>query len=324
MPRLKFFQKFFGKKGKTPYFGFKIFQKFSGIFIYYMKIQLTESQLKTVIQDIVTEQKTNEVNNQLNWLRSYVSSPKYLERLRKEFPGKSEQFIQNERNARLNNLKGMENKTHYVKSIGKKPGWFSGIMIPKERQGEVYNNQKEKWEPDMSVKSSKGIDKPGHVYFEKEYQPKNWNPYPGYETIPTHEYGHIVDDGGARIPLSTKQKIHNYTNSTYNTYNPSYKSNGMTFSYQSTPTEFINRLQSVRYLLNQTKIYNSSTNQFTEKEYNMMINNPTIKNNVHYEDIMKSLKGNANDKKKYFIDLMNTTASIKPTVNPNNSGTSVA
>jgi hypothetical protein len=289
-----------------------------------MEILITESQLKNVIQNVISEQKTNEVNNQLNWLRTYVSSPKYLERLRKEFPGKSEQFIQNERNARLNNLKGMENKTHYVKSIGKKPGWYSGMAIPKKREGEVYNNQKKQWEPDKAIKSPKGIDKPGHVYFEKEYQPNKWNPYPGFETIPTHEYGHVVDDGGARIPTSTKQKIHNNTSSTDNTYNPAYKSNGMTFSYKATPTEFINRLQSVRYLLNKLKIYNPSTNQFTEKDYNMMINNPTIKDNVHYQDIMNSLKGNSNDKKKSFIDFMNTTASIKPTVNPNNSNTSVA
>ena len=282
-----------------------------------MKIILTESQYKLIV-----EQKTNEVKNQLEWLRSYISSPKYLERLRKEFPGKPEQFIQNERNVRLNNLKNMENKTHYVKSIGKNPGTFSGMMIPKKREGETFNYKTQKWEPDKVVKSAKGIDKPGHVYFEKEYQPKNWNPYPGYETIPTHEYGHIVDDGGSRIPASTKQKIFNYT--IQRPDSPSYRSGGMEFDYNSTPTEFINRLQAVRYLLNQTKIYNTSTNQFTDKEYNMMINNPTIKNNVQYQDVMDTLKGNANDKKKYFIDLMNTTASIKPTVNPNNSGTSVA
>jgi hypothetical protein len=287
-----------------------------------MKIQLTESQLKNVIQNVISEQKTNEVKNQLNWLRTYVSSPKYLERLRKEFPGKSEQFIQNERNARLNNLKGMENKTHYVKSIGKEPGWFSGMMIPKKSEGEKFNYKTQKWEPDNVKKSPKGIDKRGHVYLEKEYQPKNWNPSSGFETTPTHEYGHIIDDGGSRIPTATKQKIFNYT--IRNTSSPSYKSDGMTFDYKTTPTEFINRLQSVRYLLNKTKIYNASTNQFTEKEYNMMINNPTINNNYNYQDVMNKLKGNANDKKKYFIDLMNTTASIKPIVNPNNGNTSVA
>lgn len=266
-----------------------------------MKILITESQY-----NLIVEQNKNDANNQLNWLRSYVSSPKYLERLRKEFPGKSEQFIQNERNARLNNLKGMENKTHYVRSIGKNPGSFSGMMIPKEREGEVYNYKTKSWQPDKWKKDEKGIDKKGHVYFEKEYQPNRWDPYPGFETIPTHEYGHIIDDGGARIPTSTKQKIFNNTKSDANW--PNYRSNGMTFDYESTPTEFINRLQSVRYLLNKLKIYNPSTNQFTERDYNMMINNPTIKDNVHYQDIMKSLKGDTNQKKKIFIDFMNTLA----------------
>ena len=266
-----------------------------------MNIILTESQY-----NLIVEQNKNEVKNQLDWLRSYVSSPKYLERLRKEFPGKSEQFIQNERNARLNNLKGMENKTHYVKSISDNPGIFSGMMIPKKREGQRYNYQTKRWELDKAVKSPKGIDKPGNVYFEKEYQPKNWNPYPGFETIPTHEYGHIIDDGGARIPTSTKQKIFNNTKNDPDY--PNYKSDGMIFNYENTPTEFINRFQSVRYLLNKLKIYNPSTNQFTEKDYNMMINNPTIKSNVHYEDIMKTLKGDTNQKKKVFIDFMNTLA----------------
>ena len=267
-----------------------------------MKILITESQY-----NLIVEQNTNEVKNQLNWLRSYVSSPKYLERLRKEFPGKSEQFIQNERNARLNNLNNMENKTHYVRSIGKNPGFYAGMMVPKKFEGEKYNYQTKKWEPSKWEKDGeKGIDKKGHVYFEKEYQPNRWNPEPGFETIPTHEYGHIVDDGGARIPTSTKQKIFNNTKS--NPDWPNYRSNGMTFDYEATPSELINRLQSVRYLLNKLKIYNPSTNQFTERDYNMMINNPTIKDNIHYKDIMNSLKGDTNQKKKVFIDFMNTLA----------------
>ena len=39
-----------------------------------------------------------------------------------------------------------------------------------------------------------------------------------------------------------------------------------------------------------------------------MIKNPTIKQNVHYQDVFKSLKGSEQEKMTNFIDLMNTIA----------------
>lgn len=258
------------------------------------------------IKNMMYEQK-NEVQNQLNWLRSYVMSPKYLERLKLEFPGKDQKFIENERNIRYKNLENIEYRTHFVKSISSKPGYISGKMIPKEYSGQYYDFKKEKWVNDKWQKDSKGYDKPGHVYLEKEYDPKKWNPYPGFETIPVHEFGHIVDDAGFRIPSTTVNKIKNYTQ-----INPvlgsSYKINNQEFDYPSTPSEFINRLQSVRYLLNKEKIYNPSQEKFNDIHYNKMINNPLIKNNDHYQSIFNSLKGSENEKKKNFIDLMNTIA----------------
>ena len=77
------------------------------------------------------EQTSNEVQNQLNWLRSYIQSPQYLERLKKEFPGKDQKFIENEKDIRLNNIQDAEYRTHFVKSIGNKPGYTSGLSIPK-------------------------------------------------------------------------------------------------------------------------------------------------------------------------------------------------
>lgn len=279
-----------------------------------MNLQENIQRIKQVMN--IHEQKNNEVLNQLNWLRTYVKSPKYLERLKKEFPNKDQSFIENERNIRLGNLEDAEYRTHFVKSIGKNPGWVSGMAIPKKFDGFYYDYQSKKWLPRKYEKDSKGYDKAGHVYMEKEYDPKNWSPNKGFETIPAHEYGHLIDDGGFRIPQSTKEKIFKYTKQ--NQYDKNYKSGNMEFSYFTTPSEFINRIQSIRYLLDKQKIYSPSTKNFTEADYMKMINNSTIKNNTHFQDVFDSLKGDEEEKKKNFIDIMNTVA-YQP--NKNNSQT---
>jgi hypothetical protein len=269
----------------------------------------------------IHEQKNNEVSNQLNWLRTYVKSPQYLERLKQEFPGKDQKFIENERNIRFGNLEDAEYRTHFVNSINKRPGSVSGLMIPKKWEGKRYDSNTKEWIPNAPFKNAKGYDKPGHVYFEKEFNPKNWNPYPGFETIPAHEYGHLIDDAGFRIPQSTKQKIFNYTKQEKGyDVDKNYKSGNLEFDYVPTPTEFIARLQAIRYLLNKEKMYNPSTNKFTESDYNKMINNPTIKNDENFKDVFGALKGDDTEKKKNFIDLMNTVA-YQPNNNNNNSQT---
>ena len=270
-----------------------------------MNLQEQTNRIKEMM-GLITEQG-GEVSNQLNWLRSYVNSPKYLERLKKEFTNKDQSFIENERNIRLGNLEDAEYRTHFVKSIGNKPGWVSGMAIPKKYDGFFYDYPSKKWLSRKYYKDSKGYDKAGHVYMEKEYEPKNWAPYSGFETIPAHEYGHLIDDVGNRIPQSTKEKIFNYTKQGED---KNYKSGNMEFDYLSTPTEFINRIQSIRYLLNQQKIYNPSTKNFTDADYIKMMNNSTIKNNAHFQDVFDSLKGNDQEKKKNFIDIMNTIASV--------------
>lgn len=272
-----------------------------------MNLQENIQRIKSVMG--INEQSNNEVQNQLNWLRKYVMSPMYMERLKKEFPGKDQTFIENERDNRYKNLENAEFRTHFVQSIGREPGFISGKIVPKEYEGMYYDHKTNSWKKDKWEKSPKGQDVPGHVYMEKEYDPKKWDPYPGFETIPAHEYGHLIDDGGVRIPQATKEKIYNYTKKQIGSVpSPSYKSGNMEFEYLNTPTEFINRLQAVRYLLDKQKIYNPSTNKFTDSDYNKMINNPTIKSNTHFQDIFDSLKGNDAEKKKNFIDLMNTVA----------------
>jgi hypothetical protein len=258
--------------------------------------------------DKATAPAPNEVNKQLEWWKSYIQSPMYMKRLEKEFPGKQRDFLEKERQERLKNLSNIKNQTHFVKAIAKEPGYISGLMIPKNYKGQYYDYKTKEWKQNKWTPDNKGYDKKGHVYMEKEYDPKNWNPYPGYETIPAHEFGHIVDDGGYRIPKATAEKIYKYTGGG-DKDSPSARVDNKTFDYFSTPSEFINRIQPIRYLLKQQGIYDARTKEFTKDDYNKMINNPTIHQNVHYRDVFNSLKGSEKEKMENFIDIMNTIAS---------------
>jgi len=260
-----------------------------------------EPAIETVIK--TSPNAKEELASQYNWWLSYLQSPQYLQRLQKEFPGKDKKWIENERDVRLNNLQSVKNKTQFVNAIGKEPGYFSGMYIGKKYEGERWDYVQQKWVKNKYEPSSnkKKYDKQGNIYIEKGFNT------PGYETIPAHELGHAVDDGGYRIPASTKEKIYKYTNG--GNQSKEYRSGGREFDYVTTPTEFINRLQPVRYLLQKLNIYDARKSDFTEKDYNKMMNSDKIKDNTHFQDIMNSLKGNEQQKKKNFIDLMNTIAS---------------
>jgi hypothetical protein len=251
--------------------------------------------------DFPIDYNKDEVTMQKNWLNSYIKSPKYTERLKKEFPGKTNEFIKNEVAARLNNLSNA--KLNYVNSIGKSPGWIAGSYAPKKAQGETYDYSKKKWIP---TPPASGKFKPGNVYLESEYKADNFSPYRGFETIPLHEFGHAVDDGGSRIPDSTIRKIYNYTKDQYDY--PSYKKGEMEFSYENTPSEFVNRIQPIRYLLNRANIYDAKSSDFTEEHYDRMMENMDIFQNQHYRDVIRRLGNDDDIKKKAFIDLMNTIA----------------
>lgn len=280
-----------------------------------MNLQENISRIKEMMG--LNEQTTSEFDKQLEWWKSYLNSPMYLERLKKEFPNKPQDFLEKEKQERLKNLDNVKNQTHFVDAISKEPGYISGLMIPKNYEGEYYDYLEKKWKKNKWTSDKKGYDKKGHVYFEKEYNPKNWDPSTGFETIPSHELGHLVDDGGVRIPQITKEKIYKYTQGG-DKKSPSYKSGDMVFDYESTPSEFINRIQPIRYLLNKQGIYDARKKQFTKDDYNKMIKNSTILQNQHYQDVFKSLKGTEQEKMNNFIDLMNTVA-----MNKNNSSSSL-
>lgn len=287
-------------------------------------------RLKEILQSLFEQQDVrpsfdippdDEFWNQYNWWISYLKSDMYLLRLHKEFPTYTDKQLRQERDVRLENLKSAKSKMHFVRSIGQEPGYTLGMVYPKQYKGEYWDYATKKWKK-HGRDASDPRDRPGHSYFEREYSPMGWNPYPGYETIPAHEMGHIVDDGGYRIPESTIIKIFNYTINKmsdsellymhpwdrYTT--PSDYEDKKVFNYISTPTEFINRIQPVRYMLNKLGIYDARKRAFTTADYDKMIKSPEIKNNQHYQDIFDALKGSPAEKKKNFIDIMNSIAEV--------------
>lgn len=269
--------------------------------------------------NIATAAVPGDFDDQFNWWTDYINSDNYLMRLKKEFPNMSDEELNAERDARVKNLKNIKSKTRVVNSISDSgPGYILGLMIPKNRQIGTYiwDFANKEWIPDNKpYNDPKGYDDPGHLYFEKGYGPGEWNPDPGYETIPGHELSHAVDDGGSRIPDATIEKIFKYTSggdegweqwkSAETSTHP-----GREFDYYSTPTEFIARLQAIRYLLKRHGIWDASKDsEFTEWDYYQMKTSPEIfQADKHYQDVFKSLKGTPEEKQKSFIDLMNTIA----------------
>ena len=99
------------------------------------------------IQEVMglNEQITSEFDKQLQWWKSYLNSPMYLERLKKEFPNKPQDFLEKERKERLKNLDNVKTQTHFVNAISKDPGYISGLMIPKNYEGQYYDYKEKKF-----------------------------------------------------------------------------------------------------------------------------------------------------------------------------------
>ncbi len=211
-----------------------------------------------------------EGQNQKKWFDSYIRSDKYLERLGKEFPEYSADELANERSVRLMNMRNT--------SIGFLPESSNISPDPDSTQG-VYNAD----------------EYPGKIMLRPEYSQGRQGPW-SYNTIPLHEMGHAVDEGGKRIPQTTldflmpklKQNSYNIPKEKY---------------YYTDPTEYINRLQPVRYLLQEEGIYDAKKKDFTKENLQKAKENTRIKYNTHFKDLMKNTESEED-----FIKIMNTIA----------------
>ena len=75
--------------------------------------------------------------------------------------------------------------------------------------------------------------------------------------------------------------------------------------YYTRPTEYLGRMQPLRYLMQQEGLYDAGTQDFTKEDLENAKQNKTIKNNQHFQDLMENVKSDED-----FIELMNKVASV--------------
>ena len=217
---------------------------------------------------------------QYKWFKNYMRSPKYKERLKKEFPDYSDNQIGQEVKSRLENV--MQTRVGFLpfssefsKSIGSVQGFYDADEYP----GAIMLR------PEYSASTSDEIFEPG-------------NYLSGYKTIPLHEWSHAADDGGKRMPQSTIDLMLSKM-----------KENSLDIPkdkyYYTRPTEYLGRMQPLRYLMQQEGLYDAGAQDFTKELLEKAKQNKTIKNNVHFQDLMKNVNSDED-----FIELMNTVASL--------------
>ena len=217
---------------------------------------------------------------QYKWFKNYLQSPKYVERLKKEFPDYTDKQIGQEVKSRLENV--MQTRVGFLprsSDISTGVGGVQGVYDADEYPGSIMLR------PEYSASTS-------DVLFE------SGNYLSGYNTIPLHEWSHAADDGGNRMPQSTTDLMLSKM-----------KENSLDIPkdkyYYTRPTEYLGRMQPLRYLMEQEGLYDAGTQDFTKEDLEKAKQNKTIKNNVHFQDLMKNVNSDED-----FIELMNTVASV--------------
>ena len=217
---------------------------------------------------------------QYKWFKNYMRSPKYVERLKKEFPDYTDKQIGQEVKSRLENV--MQTRVGFLprsSDISTGVGGVQGVYNADEYPDSIMLR------PEYSSSTSDVLFEPG-------------NYLSGYNTIPLHEWSHAADDGGNRMPQSTTDLMLSKM-----------KENSLDIPkdkyYYTRPTEYLGRMQPLRYLMEQEGLYDAGTQDFTKEDLEKAKQNKTIKNNVHFQDLMKNVNSDED-----FIELMNTVASV--------------
>jgi hypothetical protein len=226
---------------------------------------------------------------QYKWFKNYLQSPKYVERLKKEFPDYTDKQIGQEVKSRLENV--MQTRVGFLprsSDISTGVGGVQGVYNADEYPDSIMLR------PEYSASTSDVLFEPG-------------NYLSGYNTIPLHEWSHAADDGGNRMPQSTTDLMLSKM-----------KENSLDIPkdkyYYTRPTEYLGRMQPLRYLMEQEGLYDAGTQDFTKEDLEKAKQNKTIKNNVHFKDLMNNIKSDED-----FIELMNNIASLD---NSKSSGSS--
>ena len=211
---------------------------------------------------------------QYTFLKEYMNSPMYAERLKIEFPDYSDEQIAEEAKTRLQNVMQtrvgfLPESSKYSESIGD----VQGFVDPENF-------------PDMMML------RPEYSALTPD------NPPYAYNTTPIHEWQHVADEVGNRMPQSTKDLISSFT-----------KDNVLDMPkedyYYTKPTEIVARIQELRYLLDDQGIYDAKKDKFTQEDLDKAKKNDRIKYNARFQDLMDNIKSD-----EALIELMNSIAAI--------------
>lgn len=229
-----------------------------------------------------------------NYLREYIMSPMYLERLAIEFPEVSERDLIRERDLRLKNLNSVS------VSIPDTPlsnsGNYGGVLG-------LYTSKEHHQSPSQLEYNRKHGKRDHHIQLEP-------NPYYNYQAINLHEYSHAIDADGTSN--KTMDLIDSITKKSEKEKKPFSYDPGI--DYLRTPTEFVARLQAIRYRAFKEGLYNPMTEKFTKEHLELLKNNYDIRNDNHFKDIYNILKGDEKEQDKNLIKSMNEIA-MEPTPN---------
>ena len=211
---------------------------------------------------------------QYAFLKEYMNSPMYAERLKIEFPDYSDEQIAEEAKTRLQNV--MQTRVGFLPESSK----YS------ESRGDVQGFVDPENFPDMMML------RPEYSALTPD------NPPYAYNTTPIHEWQHVADEVGNRMPQSTKDLISSSTkDNVLNLPKEDY--------YYTKPTEIVARIQELRYLLDDQGIYDAKKDKFTQQDLDKAKKNDRIKYNARFQDLMDNIKSD-----EALIELMNSVAAI--------------
>ena len=211
---------------------------------------------------------------QYKFLKEYINSPMYVQRLKMEFPDYTDEQIAEEVKTRLENIMQtrvgfLPESSEYSESIGDVQGFVDPENFPNMMM----------LRPEYSALTPD-------------------NPPYSYNTTPIHEWQHVADEVGNRMSQSTRDLISSFT-----------KDNLLDMPkedyYYTQPTEIIARIQELRYLLDDQGIYDAKKDKFTQEDLDKAKKNDRIRYNARFQDLMDNLKSD-----EALIELMNSIAAI--------------
>lgn len=98
---------------------------------------LVEKRQSGGITDIEKNTTKDKVNQSKQFMLEYINSPKYLERLRKEYPDADEETIQRVYEARKANFKNSSDNLSIVKKIDNEADSVLGVQYSRENDYRV-------------------------------------------------------------------------------------------------------------------------------------------------------------------------------------------